>query len=534
MKTTRRTFIGGTAASAALLAAPAIRTARAQAGDPNTIRAVLHGDLRALDPIWTTANVTNYHGGMIYDTLFGYDENYRPQPQMVGNWNVSDDGKTYTFELRDGLTFSTGEPVTARDCVASIRRWAARDGAAQHMFQRVTDTPVVDEKTFRIVLSEPYGLVLDALGKLSTNVCYIMRESEAQTDPNEQITTYIGSGPFTYNLDETIPGQRHVYDKRDDYIPRDEPASGMAGGKRVFVDRVIFENIADEQTALAALQAGEIDFYETPPIDLLPVLEMDPNINIEIINDSGNVGMARLNFLHPPFDHPAARQAMLHLVNQEEILAATFGNPAYFQSCSSLFGCTGNMQSQVNTDWFRNGQNIERARELFQEAGYDGRPVIVLQATNISFMNNAALLMAQWLRQAGVNVQLEPSDWGGVVTRRAVKSPPEEGGWNIFVTWGSGHAFDNPISLAAHSASGDDAWFGWPDNEYHEELRDAWAAAPTFEDRQEVARQIQENAWDYVPMAILGQWSPPAAYRSNLSGIIGIPAIIPFWNIRKG
>ncbi|MEO1103398.1 MAG: ABC transporter substrate-binding protein, partial [Pseudomonadota bacterium] len=373
MTTTRRRFVQGTAASAAILSMPHVRTAMAQDAPSGTVRAVMHGDLRAFDPIWTTANITSYHGGMIYDTLFGYDESFRPQPQMVGNHSLSDDQKTYTFELRDGLTFSTGEPVTAEDCVASIRRWAARDGAAQHMFARVTDTPVVDEKTFQIVLSEPYGLVLDALGKISTNVCYIMRKSEAETDPNEQITTYIGSGPFTYNEDESVAGQRYIYDRRDDYIPRDEPANGMAGGKRVFIERAIFENIADEQTALAALQAGEIDFYETPPIDLLPVLEADPDINVEIINKGGNVGMARLNFLHPPFNHPSARKAMLYIVKQADILAATFGNPTYFQECGSLFGCSGNMENTANTDWFTGGQNIERAKELYEKgkAKYD-------------------------------------------------------------------------------------------------------------------------------------------------------------------
>jgi len=533
MKTTRRTFLSGTAASAALLAAPSIRTARAQAGAPGTVRAVMHGDLRAFDPIWTTANITSYHAAMIYDTLFSYDAEFRPQPQMVGRYDLSDDQKTYTFELRDGLAFSDGTAVTAEDCVASVRRWAARDGAAQHMFERVADTPVVDEKTFRIVMKEPYGLVLDALGKVSTNVCYIMRKKEAETDPNEQVTTYIGSGPFTFNQDETTPGQRYVYDRRGDYVPRSEPASGTAGGKVVHIERAIFENIADEQTAMAALQAGEIDFYETPPIDLLPVLETDPSVNVEIINTGGNVGMARLNFLHPPFDNVHAREAMLHLIKQEDILAATFGNPQYFQGCPSLFGCSGNMQNEANTDWFKSGQDIEKAKALFQQAGYDGRPVVVLQATNIAFMNNAALLIAQWLRQAGINVQLEPSDWGGVVTRRAVKSPPDDGGWNIFITWASGHAFDNPIGLSAHAANGDDAWFGWPKDATHEELRDKWAAAPSFEERQAVARQMQQHAWDFVPMAVLGQWTPPVAYRSNLTGLIAMPEIVPFWNLKK-
>lgn len=532
MRTTRRTFLGGSAASAALLAAPSIRSARAQSGG-GTVRAVMHGDLRSFDPIWTTANITSYHGAMIYDTLFSMDAQFRPQPQMVGDWNLSDDKTVYTFTLRDGLTFSDGSPVKASDCVASINRWSKRDGGAQHMFLRVKDVPVVDDKTFRIEMLEPYGLVLDALGKLSTNVCYIMREAEAATDPFEQITTYIGSGPFTYNQDESTPGQRYIYDKRDDYVPRDEPASGAAGGKVVYIDRAVFENIADEQTAMAALQAGEIDFYETPPIDLLPVLDADPNINVEILNKGGNVGMARLNFLHPPFDNKYAREAMLYLIKQADILQATFGNPQYYQECASLFGCSGTMQTDVNTDWFKGGQNIEKAKELFKQAGYDGSPVTVLQATNISFMNNAALLIAQVLRQADVNVQLEPSDWGGVVTRRAVKAPPADGGWNIFVTWASGHAFDNPIGLSAHAANGEEAWFGWPSDFDHEAYRDEWAAAPSFDERKAVAAKMQDNAWNFVPMSVLGQWTPPVAYRTDLTDIIAVPEVVPFWNMKK-
>ncbi|MEM8854030.1 MAG: ABC transporter substrate-binding protein [Pseudomonadota bacterium] len=533
MRTTRRTFMKTGAAAAAVVGAPGILRAQSAPSSAGTLRAVMHGDLASFDPIWTTANITSYHGGLIYDTLFSLDETFQPRPQMVGDYTLSDDQKTWTFKLRDGLAFSTGEPVTARDCVASIRRWAARDGAAQHMFRRVTDTPVVDDTTFQIVLSEPYGLVLDALAKVSTNVCYIMREKEAMTDPNEQVSEYIGSGPFIFNRDETTQGARYVYDKNQAYVPRDEPVSGVAGGKRAYLERVILENISDPQTAMAALQAGEIDFYETPPTDLIDVLMDDPNIVVKVLNTFGNMGWIRLNFLHPPFDNEKMRQGMLHLIKQSDIVQATFGNPEYYKECAALLGCGTPMENDVNTAWFSEGQNIEKARQLFQEAGYDGTPVTVLQATNIGYMNNAALLIAQWLREAGVNVNLEASDWGGVVTRRAVKSPPDDGGWNIFVTWASGHAFGNPIGLSGHSASGGDGWFGWPENAKHEELRDAWAAAPTFEERFEIGKQMQENAWNFVPHVYGGQWVQPAAYRSNLEGVIAFPELVPFWNMDK-
>ena len=295
--TTRRSVLSGALATAALTSAPSIIKTQAQPAAARTVKAVMHADLRVLDPIWTTANISAYHGAMIYDTLFGLDGNFTPQPQMVGKWGVSDDKRTYTFELRDGLKFSDGSGVTASDCVASVRRWAARSGCGQTMMKRVKDTPVVDDKTFKIVLSEPYGLVIDSLSTISTSLCYMMRKKEAETDPNQQIRETIGSGPFLYNRDETRPGNRHVYDRNPNYFPRKEPASAMAGGKVVKLDRVTFENIADEQTALSALQAGEIDFYEVPPQDLVDDLKKDKNLTVEILNKTGDAAMMRLNHL---------------------------------------------------------------------------------------------------------------------------------------------------------------------------------------------------------------------------------------------
>jgi peptide/nickel transport system substrate-binding protein len=533
MTTTRRHFVQGGLATGALVAAPA--TIRAQTTPPaaRTIRAVLHGDLRVFDPIWTTANMTSYHAGMVYDMLFGVNDKYEPQPQMVSKWSLSDDRKTYTFELRDGLRFTDGTPVTARDCVASIRRWGARDGGGQHMMARLADTPVKDDKTFQIVMKEPYGLVVEWLAKAATNVCYIMREKEAQTDPNQQISTIIGSGPFVFNEGAVVQGQRYVYDKNPNYVPRSEPAVFTAGGKVVNVDRVVFENIADEATAIAAIRAGEIDMIEYPNVDLLDSLAGEKDIKLEVLNKQGQLGWVRVNWLYPPFNNVKARQAMLHLIHPTEVMKATFGDEKYFRGCSSLFGMGTPMENDANIDWFKTAPDMEKAKQLVKESGYDGRPVVVLQATNIAYMNNAANLVAQWMRQAGFNVSLQASDWGAVVTRRAVKAPPDQGGWNVFFTSGSVNAFGNPVSLSGHAANGEKGWFGWPSNEKHEQLRDKWASASTDAERKQIAREIQQNAWDFVPHMYFGQWFQPAALR-NLTGLIGMPELIPFWNVKKG
>src|SRR3954468_2292263 len=312
MRTTRRSFVQGTLAATALTAAPHMVRAQAPAR-ARTIRAVMQGDLRSLDPIWTTANITAYHGAMIYDTLFALDADQRPQPQMVGKFGVSDDKLTHTFELRDGLKFHDGSAVTADDVVASMRRWAARDGGGQHMMLRVKDISKKDDKTFVVALKEPYGLVADLFAKTATPLCYIMPKKIAETDPNQQITDYTGSGPFIYNRNETQMGQRYVYDRNPNYVSRSEPSSGMAGAKQVKVDRVVYENMPDSQTALQALKAGEIDFFEIPPIDLLDTLEGDPDIKVEVLNKTGNFGIMRVNHLYPPFNNVDARKALLYL-----------------------------------------------------------------------------------------------------------------------------------------------------------------------------------------------------------------------------
>jgi peptide/nickel transport system substrate-binding protein len=394
MRTTRRTLIQGGVTTASLLTfgMGTGRRARAQAGQ-KVLRVVPHADLRVLDPIWTTANVTAYHGALIYDMLFGIDENLMPRPQMVEDWELSDDRLTYSFRLRPHLRWHDGTDVTSEDCVASLRRWAARNSAGQHMFARVEDLVVDDARSFRLILREPYGLVIDAMAATSTPVCVMMREADALTDPDEQITTTVGSGPFRFVEDEWVPGSRVVYVRNDDYVPRDEPVSGMAGGKIVHIDRLEWLAMPDPQTAVSALMAGEIDLYETPPIDLLPILDGNPDIVVRILNPTGNMGVMRLNHLHPPFDNVHARRAMLELLRQEDFLQVMIGNPEYYDVCASPFACGSLMANDAGTGWELES-DVEGARELFEKAGYDGRPIVILQPTDIPLLSNAAIVTA--------------------------------------------------------------------------------------------------------------------------------------------
>jgi peptide/nickel transport system substrate-binding protein len=530
MRISRRGMIGGGAA-ASVVASSARRAGAA--GNAGTLRAVMQGDLRSFDPIWTTANISAYYGAMVYDTLFAIDSEYKPQPQMVDKWGLSDDKKTYTFQLRDGLSWQDGTQVTAADCVASIRRWAVRNSGGQAIMARARDLSAKDDRTVVLALNEPFGLVITALATCTTPICFMMPKKDAETDPFQQITGRIGSGPFTFNQTLTRPGSRYVFDKWAKYVPRKEPASGLAGGKVVHLEQVIWDNISDEQTASAALTAGEIDFYELPPLDLVPRLAADPNIKLKVMNPTGYDGIARLNWLYPPFDNVKARQAMLYLIDQKAVLNATFGDPKYYHANGSLFGYDTPMSNDANTGWFKQAPDPAKAKQLFQEAGYKGEKVLVLQATDFAFMNNSAQLIAGWLQNAGVNAELAAMTWGEVITRRASIKPIDQGGWNIFVTYGGGYDFADPIMLIALAANGNKGWFGWPENAAYEALRKQWAEAGTIQEQQQIAAKMQALAWDFVPMVMLGAWTQPAAIRTNVDGFLTNPDVVPFWNVTK-
>ena len=533
MHTTRRTMFKTGLALAGTMASPNIIRAQTRPPAARTIRAVMHSDIATYDPIWTTANITAYHGAMVYDTLFGIDSKLVAQPQMVGKYGVSDDKLTWTFELRDGVRFSDGTPVTSADVVPSLKRWAVRSGSGQLLLPRIRDISAKDDRTFVIALKEPFALLIDMLASSTTPLPFIMRKREAETDPMQKIDTILGSGPFVMNAAETKPGSQYVYDKSPTYMPRSEPASGISGGKVVKIDRAVFVNMPDSQTAVSALQAGEIDFYEIPPIDLLDQLQSDANITIENLFELGAEGYVGLNWLYPPFNNVKMRQSLLYILKQEDMLRPTFADPKWYSTCGGWFGCGSPLENDANTAWFKGGPNLAKARELMKEGGYDGRPVVILQATNILYMSNAATVLAQQMREAGFNVQLQPMDWANVVQRRASKNPPDQGGWNIFFTSSGGLSMSNPYMTGGMATIGDKGWFGWPTDEKNEQLRDKYLKAETMDQRKAVARELQENAWNIVPHMYFGQWQQPTAHRKNVTGWIHVPEIVPFWNVQK-
>ncbi len=513
--------------SLAWLAAAAPEPARAE----TTLRVVMHSDLKIVDPIWTTAYIVRNHGYMVYDTLFAMDAKGEIRPQMVDKSDVSRDNLTYTLTLRDGLLWHDGRPVTAEDCVASIRRWAAKDSMGQKMMGFVKELQVVNPKTFKIVLREPTGLVLGALGKPSSNVPFMMPKRVAETDPNTQISDFTGSGPFVFSKDEWKPGDKAVYVKFAQYKPRPEPPSGLAGGKVVKVDRVEWKWIPDAQTAINALLAGEVDYLESPPHDLYPVLKQDANVKLVNANPLGNQYTFRFNTLHKPFDSAKVRQAVFYAFNQEDFLKAVIGDPAWYKTCRSFFPCGSPLATTRSMDGLLES-NFEKARALLKEANYDGTPIVLMQSTDLGVLTNLAPVAKNLMEKAGFKVDMQSMDWQTLVARRAKKDPPTAGGWHAFLTsWVSADIL-NPVMMGFMNASCDKAMFGWPCDKEIESLRDQFARETTPAKQKAIAEAAQVRETLYPTHIPLGQWYGALAARKNVEGMIEAPVTV-FWNVEK-
>jgi peptide/nickel transport system substrate-binding protein len=518
-------------AAGLVLAALLLATAAPVGAQEVTLKVVMHSGLRVLDPILTTAYITRNHGYMIYDTLFAQNERFEIKPQMVKEWNVSGDKLTYTFTLRDGLKWHDGAPVTAEDCVASIKRWGERDAMGQKLMEYVKELKPVNPKTFQLVLKTPYGLVLESLGKPSSNVPFMMPKRVAETEGTKAISEHIGSGPFKFVQADFQPGVKAVYVKNKDYVARSEPPSSASGGKVVKVDRVEWVNMPDHQTAVNALINGEIDYMEAPPHDLYPVLQAAPNVKLHVINKPGSQGMLRFNHLHPPFNNPKIRLAVAYAINQEDYMKAWISDAKYRRTCFAMFVCNTPLATDAGSDGLMRG-NVERAKQLLKEGGYDGTKVVIMHPTDVYTISAYPVVTAQALRKLGMNVEVQAMDWQTLVGRRAKKEPPAQGGWNMFHTNWVAQDIMNPIVSAGVNAKGGTAWFGWPDDPTLEDLRDAYARETDPARQKRLAADIQKRAYEIQAYLPLGEYTVAIAFRDHLSGILDGP--VPFlWNVEK-
>ncbi len=522
----RRTFL---AASASALALPSI----GRAAGANVLKFVPQTDVPVLDPVWTTTYPTRDHGYLVFDTLFGMNSAYEMSPQMLAGAVTESGGRIWNLTLRDGLRFHDNTPVLARDVAASVRRWGARDAFGQALMAATDELSAPDDRTVRFRLKQPFPLLPTALGKSAPNMCAIMPERLALTDPFKQVTEMVGSGPFRFKADERVPGALLAYEKFAGYVPRpDGVADWTAGPKVAHLDRVEWHIIPDASTALSAMQAGEVDWWWIPDADLVPALRGMSGVTVRNNDPTGLIATMRFNQLVPPFDNPALRRAVLGAVTQADFMVAVAGtDPDWWRDGVGVF-CPGTpLANDAGMAVLSGKRDLAKSREAVKASGYNGEKVVVLGASDIASSKALSDVGADLLKQLGLNVEYAISDWGTVVQRRVKTEPVDKGGWSVFHTFWSGTDQFTPAGHAFLRGNGRAAAPGWPTSPELETLRNDWFQAPDLAAQQKLARAMQLQAFQDVPYVPLGQQLNATAYQNNLTGVLkGIPV---FWNVRR-
>ncbi len=520
----RRSFLAGSAALA-------VATRARGAASASTLRFVPQADLSAIDPVWTSATVAFNHGLMVYDTLYGVDASLTAQPQMVAGHEVSDDALTWTFTLRDGLLFHDGAPVRGVDCVASIQRWGQRKGFGQKLLSQTNEMKALDDKRFQIRLKAPFPLMTFALG--GPDICMIMPQRVAQTDAFTQITDATGSGPFRFLPNERVSGSFAAYAKNDKYVPRSEPPSYWSGGKTVHFDRVEWHDMPDPATAASALQRGEVDWIESPLIDLLPMLRAQANLQLVAVDPLFYPAVMALNHTQPPFDNPKLRQALLPAISQTDFMTALVGDQSDLMTVpTGVFTPGVPMASTADLQVFTGKRDVALAKKLVAESGYGGEKVVLMSPSDQPPLVPLCQVAQSVLSQVGLNVDFQSMDWATLVARRALDKPASEGGWNTFCTSWNGISLSNPGSNLPLRGNGKAGWFGWPVSPAIEALRDQWFAASTQAAQKAICDQLQTVAFQEVPFVPLGAYRQLSALTRSLQDIIHAGNAC-FWGVRK-
>jgi peptide/nickel transport system substrate-binding protein len=429
--------------------------------------------------------------------------------------------------------FHDGAKVLARDCVASIRRWGVRDPFGQALMQRTDELSAPDDRTIVFRLNKAFILLPDALGKFSANMCAIMPERLASTDPSKQITEAIGSGPFRFKADERVQGSLLVYERFAAYKPREDgEADFLSGSKVAQFDRVEWNIIGDLATVAGALRSGEIDWQEFPHIDQVPQFRRDRGITVERAGSTGWGNMLRPNQLLPPFDNAAVRRALMGAIDQTQFVIAAEGtDPTMWRVPAGYFPPGSPLASDAGLAALTSPRNLTKVKQEIEAAGYRGEKIVLIVTPEAWTMKLFSDVAADMLQKVGMNVDYQAMEYGTLVQRRNNKKPPDQGGWNLLVTALQGMDLLSPANNYLLRGNGERGAFGWPSSPKLEALRDAWFDAPDLATQKSICAQLQAQAFVDVPYWPLGAFYVLTAYRSDLTGTLDGQSL--FWNLRR-
>ncbi len=497
-----------------------------------TLRVVSQASIASIDPVNTPFYVTIAVAEQMYEAPFGWDAALTDQPRMVDSWSLSPDRLTYTFSLRDGLTFHNGKTVTAADIHQSLDRWLGGASSMAILWREfVTEEPVtvLDDKTFTINVHSPFTAVLRALARPHW-APFIMPAGIASTPVSEVVSEHVGSGPYKFNKWEQ--GHQIVLDRFAEYNPRSEPASHMVGESIAYIDRIIFLEIPDEETKIAGLQTGEWDVVDGAAFDFFKRLTADPEITVPLYKP-GHRSAMNISPNNEPFGNESlimtesnllARQAVQATIDINAVMLA-LGDTDLWILCPALYYCGTPLETFAGEEKY-NQANPTLGRQLLEQSDYAGETVTLFNPTDYGTITPTGVVLKQQMEEIGLDVNMPALDWATIVSNFGDTEQ-----YHMFTDWFVHWCCESPISWPPRNGVPG----RHPINEEGIELLSQFASAETFADKLELIDLIQVNMYEEVTTIFLGQWFSMYPHTSELKNfkVLSVPMYFNTWLERR-
>lgn len=481
------------------------------------LRVAINAQPPTIDPLISTATISRDIALQIFEPLITINSGLQPEPMLAESYEVSEDGKTITFELRQGVKFHNGQEMTAEDVVASMERWQGISSRAKAAFSNSTFKADGDY-TVILEMDKPNSTALPVLSS-STQMPAIMPKEIAEAAGDQPVTEFIGTGPFQFV--EWKQDQYIKLEKYDDYVSSADPADGPAGKREALVDEILFMIATDSSTRLAGIKSGEYDIATTIPFNNFDQIESDSNVNAYMEPSGFNIIV--FNKKEGPFADQKIRQAVAATLDMEAILQASFSDEQFYEMNAGIM-----LKQQA--DWYTdagkenyNQKDPEKGKALLEEAGYKGEEVTFITSREYEDFYNASVVIKEQLEAIGMKVNLEVFDWATVV-----ESQGEPSAYDAFIT-GFGINTDPTQLLFLNSKN---EWAGWTESDKIDQLIEDIRASSTQEEAKSIYEELQLEIWDYLPILKLGDKNFLYAVNKNVEGFQDVIGMV-LWNVKK-
>ena len=489
--------------TSAAIVAVALMAAGAHAQDRTEVRIAYDTIPPTIDPHMSTAYSTMDFAAQIFEPLVTLNADYEPELVLADSIEVSDDGKTYTIKLREGITFHNGEPLTADDAVASMNRWKEKSILARGTLSDATFEKV-DDLTLELKLAEAAPLTLSVIGN-PMQFAGIMPQEIIENAPAQGVTEYVGTGP--YEVANWDTDQEMHLAKCEDYSSVDTEPNGLAGSKNPGVDDVYMEIVTDDSTRVSGLRSGQYDIALRLPHDNADQLLNSDDLKI-FAEDYAFLGMF-FNKKSGPFTDIKLRQAFAAALDMNEILYGALGNEKFYSLEHSLASPNQVLWYNDAGEEYYNQDDAEKARKLIEESSYDGEELTFLVTRAYPLHFYAAVIVQQQLQEVGLNVKLAEYDWATLLEYR---SDPEA--WDMFA---SEFTFE-PTPINAIFLHSRNEYAGWTNSPEVDALIEEIRVTEDQDKALELFTELQAELMEYTTYIRYGNYKPLHGLSAKIEG----------------